>query len=63
MLLTTLDHAAPLLTDGHFPAALAWLRDHADGAGLAAGRHEIDGDDLYSRSSKTKPPTTWRGPS
>jgi len=48
MLLTTLDHAAPLLTDGHFPAALDWLRDHANGAGLAAGRHDIDGDRLFA---------------
>ena len=48
MLLTTLDHAPPLLTTGRFPAALAWLRDHADGAGLAAGRHDIDDDRLFA---------------
>lgn len=48
MILTTLDHADGLLTGGHFPAALAWLRDHADGTGLARGRHDIDGDRLFA---------------
>jgi len=48
MLLTTLNHADALLNRGNFPDALAWLHDHADGAGLASGRHPIDGDRLFA---------------